>query len=170
MKGLTQYASLAQEAAAAVERRQAQYPALIASGRILADQAAQEIRVWQAIAADWHWVVSLERQEVPPATPEEKLAALEESLRRSDHALNKAFHASDERLRWAWSNKVSMIAIAEDFGDAAKPFLEAWNRFYAIADMLKWARRDLGLEAGRLPIAHFVEQHRSWLSAQRRAA
>lgn len=168
MSGLPQYAPLAKEAAAAVDRREALFPARVDAGKLAPEQAALEIRVWRAIAADWHWVVTLERREVEAATLEEKLAAIEESLRRADNELNKAFHASDERIRRQWTEGMSMRTIADFFGDDARPFVEAWDRFYAIADLLKWAKRDMP-GSDRLPISHFVEQERR-RPRERRAA
>jgi len=169
MSGLLQYAPLAKEAAAAVERREKLFPALIKAGKIAADQAALEIRVWRAIAAEWHWVVTLERRQVESAALEEKLAAIEESLRRADNALNKAFHASDERIRRQWTDGMSMLTITDFFGDDARPFLEAWDRFYAIADLLKWAKRDMS-GSDRLPISHFVEREIARNAQDRRRA
>ena len=64
MNGLTRCAPLAREAAASLQRRQELYPALVEKGTLSAEKAAWEIRVWTAIAADWHWVVTMERREV----------------------------------------------------------------------------------------------------------
>ena len=169
MTGLQEFALLAKEAAAAVDRREAQFPARVDAGKLAPEQAALEIRVWRAIAADWHWVVTLERQTVESVTLEEKLAAIEESLRRADKALNKAFHASDERIRRQWTEGMSMLTIADFFGDDARPFLEAWDRFYAIADLLEWAKRDMP-GSDRPPISHYVEREIARNAQDRRRA
>ncbi|WP_257554106.1 hypothetical protein [Sphingobium sp. CFD-2] len=158
MSGLTSYIVLAEEAGAAVERREAQYPALIEAGKISADQATREIRVWRAIAADWHWVVRLERREVEAATLEEKLAALEDSTRRAERALHKAFRAADSSVRDAWQREMPIAHIAERYGAAAAPFLAEWDRYWCFADLLKWYRRDLP-SSDRPGIAHFVKRH-----------
>lgn len=168
MSGLTQYTALANEAAAAVERREARYPALIKAGKIPADQAAQEIRVWRAIAADWHWVVTFDRREVDSATHAEKIAAIEESLRRTERALRKAIAACDDQLRRAWAEMVPIAVIADRFGDGATAFLEAWHQHWLMDDLLKWARRD-DPASERLPISWYVEQERQ-RTARKKAA
>ena len=114
--------------------------------------------MWRAIAADWHWVVCLERREVEAATLEEKLAALEESTRRAERALHKAFSTADSSVRDAWQREMPIAQIAERYGDAAAPLLSAWDRYWCFADLLKWCRRDLP-GSDRLGIAHFVKRH-----------
>lgn len=158
MNGLATYIPLADEAAAAVQRREVQYPKLIEGGKIPVDQATQEIRVWRAIAADWHWVVSLERREAEPATLEEKVVALEESCRRAERALRKAFAAADSSVRAAWQREMPIALIVERYGEAATAFLTGWDRYWRFADLLEWYRRDLP-GSGRYGIAHFVERH-----------
>jgi hypothetical protein len=158
MTGLDRYAPLAQEAAAAVERRQAQYPALIAAGKLPADQAEREIRVWRAIASDWRWVVTLDRRDDAPATLEEKLAALEESRRRAERAMRRAFDRADSSVREAWRQDMAIAVIAERFGDAATPFLAAWEQYWCIADLLDWYGRELPV-SGRPGIAYYVNRH-----------
>lgn len=169
MNGLSSFSLLADEAAAAVERRKAQYPALIEGGKISAEQAAREIRVWLSIAADWHWVVSLERQDATAATLQEKIAALEDSTRRAERALRRAFDAADCSVREAWRRDMPMAEIADRYGDAAAPFLAEWDRYWRFADLLKWYRRDLP-GSDRLGIAHFVERHVQLFGGRRQAA
>jgi hypothetical protein len=168
MTGLAQFAPLAQEAAAALERRAAQYPALVAAGKIAADDAARELRVWRAIMEDWHWVVTLERGDAGPATLAEKIEALEESLRRTERALHKAFAACDVRVRRQWGEGMAIASIVDFFGEEARPFLEAWDRHWAIADLLAWYRRDLP-GSDRPGIAHFVDRHVA-MAGRRKAA
>ena len=168
MTGLVQYLPLAQEAAAALDRRAAQYPALVTAGKIGPDDAERELRVWRAIMEDWHWVVTLERIDAAPATLAEKIEALEESLRRTERALHKAFAQCDVRVRRQWDDGMAIASIADFFGDDARPFLEAWDRHWAISDLLTWYRRDLP-GSDRPGIAHFVERHLS-LTPRRKAA
>ena len=157
-RGLASYSDLAAEAAAAVCRREEQYPALIDAGKISPEQAAREIRVWRSIASDWHWVVSLERRDAEPATLEEKIAALEESCRRAERPLRKAFAAADSSVRTAWQREMPIALIADRYGEAAAPFLTEWDRYWRFADLLTWYHRDLP-DSGRYGIAHFVERH-----------
>jgi hypothetical protein len=158
MTGLDRYATLAREAAAAVERRQAQYPALVERGKLSADQANAEIRVWRAIAEDWRWVVTLERIDAPPATLDEKVAALEESARRAERAMRRAFARADTGVREAWQQDMAVAAILDRYGDAAAPFVEAWDRYWTMADLRDWYRRDLP-DSDRPGIAHYVDAH-----------
>lgn len=160
MTGLDRYAPLADEAAAAVERREAQYPTLIEAGKITADQAAREIRVWRAIAADWRWVVTLERVEAAPATLAEKAEALEESARRAERAMRRAYAASDSSVRDAWAMDMPMAEMASRYGDATTAFFVEWERYWCFADLLTWYRRDLP-DSDRPGIAHYV--HKSLL-------
>ena len=169
MGGLIEFTALAQEAADAVGRRERQYPALIDAGKISPEQAAREIRVWRSIASDWHWVVSLERRDAEPATMEEKTAALEESCRRAERALRKAFAAADRSVRAAWQREMPIALIAERYGEAAAPFLTEWDRYWRFADLLSWYRRDLP-DSGRYGIAHFVERHIQTARQMRAAA
>lgn len=159
MTGLDRYAPLADEAAAAVQRREAQYPALIKAGKLSADQAEQEIRVWRAIAADWRWVVSLERVEAEPVTLAEKIEALEESVRRAERAMRRAFEKSDSSVREAWSQDMPMSEMTSRYGDATASFFAEWERYWCFADLLAWYRRDLP-GSDRPGIAHYVEEAR----------
>lgn len=162
MTGLQEFACLAQEATDAVARREAQFPALIASGKIAAEQAALETRVWQAIAADWQGVVAGTRPDGPSATIEEKIAALEESLRRCDVAMRKAYATAESGVRQAWDQNMTLHDIAQRFGDAAQPLLVAFDRHGHVADMLKWQRRELP-GSDRQQIGHFIEQRQRLL-------
>lgn len=157
MTGLDRYAPLADEAAAAVQRREAQYPALIEAGKLSADQASQEIRVWRAIAADWRWVVSLERVEVEPTTLAEKVDALEESTRRAERAMRRAFAASDSSVQDAWAQDMPMAEMATRYGEATTRFFAEWERYWCFADLLAWYRRDLP-DSEQPGIAHYVDK------------
>lgn len=167
--GLSSFSLLADEASAAVRRREAQYPALIEAGKISEEQAAREIRVWLSIAADWHWVVTLERRNADAASLEEKIAALEDSTRRAERALRRAFEAADSSVREAWRRDMPIAEIADRYDDAAAPFLAEWDRYWRFADLLKWYRRDLP-GSDRFGIAHFVERHVQLNGGRRQAA
>lgn len=168
MTGLDRYAPLADEAAAAVQRREAQYPALIEAGKLPADQAAREIRVWRAIAADWRWVVTRDRVEAAPATPAEKVEALEDSTRRAERAMRKAFAAADKSVRDAWAQDMPMAEMVSRYGDATTAFFAEWERYWCFADLLDWYRRDVLND--RPGIGHYVEAHTRRSRAGRAAA
>ncbi|KMS54702.1 hypothetical protein [Sphingobium cupriresistens] len=169
MTFLDRFAPLANEAAAAVQRREAQYPTLIEAGKLPADQAAQEIRVWHAIAADWRWVVTLERIEAAPATLAEKVEALEESTRRAERAMRRAFAASDSSVQDAWAQDMPMAEMATRYGEATTRFFAEWERYWCFADLLAWYRRDLP-DSEQPGIAHYVEAETRRSCAGRAAA
>lgn len=169
MTNMDRYAPLANEAAAAVERREAQYPALVASGKIPAEQAEQEIRVWRDIAADWRWVVTLDRIEVTPASLAEKVETLEESTRRAERAMRRAFAASDSSVRDAWTRDMPMAEMTIRYGNATAPFFAEWERYWCFADLLAWYRRDLP-GSDRPGIASYVHKDARPNHAARKAA
>lgn len=158
MTGLAQYLPLAAHAAAAVERREVQYPALIEAGKIGADQAAREIRVWRAIAADWRWVTAGEPADPLAAALDEKIAVLEDSRSRAERALRRTFAAGDAGVRQAWEADMPIATIADRFGEAAAPLLDAWALYWAMADLLAWYRRDLP-GSDRPGITHYVDRY-----------
>lgn len=67
---------------AAVARREAAYPELIARGQIAADLAARDIASWQALAAEWHWIITGEGAPPAPETLPDRIAACELALER----------------------------------------------------------------------------------------
>lgn len=169
MTNMDRYAPLANEAAAAVDRREAQYPILVASGKIPAEQAEQEIRVWHAIAADWRWVVTLDRIEAAPATLAEKIDALEESTRRAERAMRRAFAASDSSVRDAWTRDMPMAEMTIRYGNATTNFFAEWERYWCFADLLAWYRRDLP-GSDRPGITYYVGKDRGSDRARKVAA
>lgn len=154
MTGLRYYAPLAREAADALERRLSRYPALVEAGRIPADQADREIRVWRAIAAQWHWVATLERIDAPAATIVERVEALEESLRRADRVIMKLLDTAPADLRRACLDGAP-VSVAMH-GGAAEPVIAALEQIERLDAMLDWARREDWRDP-RYPIAWYVE-------------
>lgn len=69
--GLPLYAydweALLEQARGALAQRQQAYPAWIERGRITREQAANDIRGWELLVAEWEWIVSAgESGERPP--------------------------------------------------------------------------------------------------------
>lgn len=78
---------LAAHAVAAVKRRKEAYPDLVASERMTAEDADQDVAAWEAIAAEWHWICTGEGE--PPArdTLDARLAAVDTAIERAEAAL-----------------------------------------------------------------------------------
>lgn len=88
---------MASEAAAALERRTATYPALVASGKLDAAEAQTDIGAWQAIAADWQYIASTHVQGAlaPQDTMPARIVALDTAIARFFAAMDRA----GEKLR-----------------------------------------------------------------------
>lgn len=154
MTGLRSYAHLAREAAEAVRLREEKYDALVkARGK---DQADLELRVWRAIAADWHWVVTLDRPDVPPATLMEKIALLTLARTRADQALARAIDKAPDLVRRDCAEGRSLAGLDHLHGQAAAPVLEAHAQRDRIDDLIDWYERERPFDI-RLPIAWLVE-------------
>jgi hypothetical protein len=61
----------------ALSRRQEAYPALIAAGRMTADQAGRDIAGWEALLAEWTWIVTAEGAPPPSHTLKSRIDAVE---------------------------------------------------------------------------------------------
>lgn len=156
MTGLTRCAPLAREAAASLQRRQELYPALVEKGALSAEKAAWEIRVWTAIAADWHWVVTMERREVPKVWTCEKIEALEDSVKRANRALLKAIDEAPGELRRQCQEGECLHGLLDRHGDDFAPILAAHHQRDRFIDLLDWYRRERPC-SGQVPISFYVE-------------
>lgn len=92
-------APLLVEAEGALDRRARQYPDLVAKGRMQEAVAADEIRIWTAIVADWRQIVSGRGAKGTDATIEEKIAALTDTVGRYDAALAKEIRSAGDRVQ-----------------------------------------------------------------------
>lgn len=68
---------LAQESAAAWERRKQAFPQEVAADRMTPEQAQAELRAWAAIAKDWRWIHSGEGQPASAISLNARLEVLE---------------------------------------------------------------------------------------------
>lgn len=123
-----QWRDLAHEAEEALRRREAALPRLQEKGNVAkAEQLVAEIRVWRAIAADWHWVVLHEpTTPVPgeaPVTGAEKLAALTDSLARCDTALRAAYDHLPTEVRFFMTEGCNLIEMDLIYGSTISEFL-----------------------------------------------
>lgn len=124
MKHSPDPAALAAEAASAAARRREQYPALVAAGRIGADEAADEIRIWSAIAADWAWVAGHSGAAmIDGTTPAERAQACAVSVGRFDRALAKAIAQAPDAVRADCTEGRDLADLRAAHGEAAAPIL-----------------------------------------------
>lgn len=154
------FAPLADEARAALDRREAQYPPLVQKGKIAADKADAEIRVWRAIAADWQAIVAGDADGLPHilgdyAPEREKIAMLEESIRRYDRQLAKAIDHAGEAMRRDFLASASLADLRLRQGDAADPVIAIHIQRERVVDLRDWYRAELP-SSGRSTIGALI--------------
>jgi hypothetical protein len=153
------FAPLAREAEAALRRREEQYPALVDAGKISAEQAAQEIRVWRAIAADWRRVVDGSADAAAWVSRDGKVAALRESIRRYNKALARAIDNAPDAVRRDCVEGNPLWRLDEKHGDAFAPILAVIHQRDRVEDMLDWYLAEQP-GSGRLGIDGYLELNR----------
>jgi len=92
----------------ALSRRQASYPAMIERGSIAPDLAARDIAAWEALAAEWLWIISGQGEPPQRQTLPDRVAALDLAKVRVDQEMAKGNRSHDIRrqshviaaLRW----------------------------------------------------------------------
>jgi hypothetical protein len=164
---------LLEEAEGALERRQAQYPAMVAGGRMDAARADDEIRIWSAIVADWRRVVMGRGGERDGVTVHEKIAALVDAVGRFDAALSKEIRANARIQRdSAMGADAYMLRILH--GDAAASLLDLAQRRHRIEALHDWYCQELpghhGLYRGIDDYLSFHQEIRARRHAELRAA
>jgi hypothetical protein len=138
---------LLDEAEGALERRQAQYPAMVSNGRMDAARADKEIRIWSAIVADWRRVVMDRGDRGDGATVQEKIAALVDAVGRFDAALSKEIRANARIQRdCAMGADAYMLRILH--GDAVSSLLDLARRRDRIEVLKEWYRQELPGQPG----------------------
>ncbi|MGE4323645.1 MAG: hypothetical protein AB7E60_11525 [Sphingobium sp.] len=115
------FAQLLEETQAALDRRVNQYPALVAACRMTEQDAANEIRIWRAIVADWRWVVTGEGNWT--AAIEEKVAVLEESIRRYGSALRQTVAGMPPDVRKSCQEIKDLHFLSDLHGQSVTQFL-----------------------------------------------
>jgi hypothetical protein len=136
MTGLRYYSDLAREAAEAVRLREEKYAALVkARGQ---QQADLELRVWRAIASDWHWVVTLDRPDAPSATLMEKIHLLTLARGRADQALARTIAKAPDIVRRDCTEGRNLSELDLLYGEDVAPVLAAHGQRDRIDDLLDW--------------------------------
>jgi len=79
--GLYDYAGLLAMAERMVASREKRFPALVAAGKMSADDAEADLATFRSIAADWHWICTGEGEPAPLGSLYLRRAALDASLR-----------------------------------------------------------------------------------------
>jgi hypothetical protein len=133
---------LLSEAQAALDRRQRQYPALVASGRLEEKAAASEIRTWQAIVADWRFALTGEGAKDDAASIGDKIAALTEAIQRHNAALAKEIRGSAEAVRRDCVEGADIARLRDRHGDAVETILDLHHRRGRIEELRDWYRSE----------------------------
>jgi len=102
------YDAFLDQAKTALQRRRDGYPKLIEKGAMNADDAAEDIAAWELIAAEWQWVVDGTGQLPPPASLDQRLAAIDLALERVGTELRRGNRPHDvfrqahllQAMRW----------------------------------------------------------------------
>lgn len=93
-----EWRELAERATSERDRRAAMYPALVASGKFDAVKAASDQAAWEAIAADWQWVLTHVRPDAVDVHPADKRDAIAIAIQRATGALARAAaHPPEDR-------------------------------------------------------------------------
>lgn len=154
MTGLRYYAYLAREAAEAVRLREEKYDTLVKTrGQ---DQADLELRVWRAIASDWHWVVTLNRIAAPPASLMEKIELLTLARSRADQALARTIAKAPDSVRRDCIEGHNLSELDVRHGKAVALVLSAHGQRDRIDDLLDWYQCERPCDPRRT-IAQLVE-------------
>lgn len=93
LQGLGDVAAMAAESAAALARRQADYPARVAAEKLTQAEADTDIFIWAQIAADWAFIASNNGETGAPAsggTLRARIAALDTGIERFFAAIDRA--------------------------------------------------------------------------------
>ncbi|MEC8033387.1 MAG: hypothetical protein VX205_00150 [Pseudomonadota bacterium] len=147
---------LLSEAEAALDRRQQQYPALVASGRLDETAAASEIRTWQAIVADWRVAILGQGRKDDAASIDDKIAALTQAIQRHNAALAKEIRGSAEAVRRDCVEGADLARLRDRHGDAVDTILDLHHRRGRIEELRDWYRSE---QAGWLGLFHGIEDY-----------
>lgn len=147
---------LLSEAQAALDRRQRQYPALVASGRLEEKAAASEIRTWQAIVADWRFALIGEGAKDDAASIDDKIAVLTEAIQRHNAALAKEIRGSAEAVRRDCVEGADLAGLRDRHGDAVETILDLHHRRGRIEELRDWYRSE---QAGWPGLFHGIDDY-----------
>lgn len=158
-------APLLKEAEGALERRARQYPDLVAKGRMQEKAAADEIRIWTAIVADWHQVVSGRGAKGTDATVREKIAVLTDAVGRYDAAMASEIRNAGERVQRDCAMGADLYALRVLHGAKVDGIADIHQRRARIEDLAEHYRWELpghtGLYAGIDDYLAFHQQIRA---------
>ncbi len=102
------YDAFLDQAKSALQRRRDGYPKLIEKGAMDAGDAAEDIAAWELIEAEWQWIETGTGQLPPPASLDQRLAAIDLALERVGTELRRGNRAHDvfrqahllQAMRW----------------------------------------------------------------------
>ncbi|WP_313800943.1 hypothetical protein [Sphingobium sp.] len=136
-------APLLTEVEGALDRREKQYPTLIANGRMEDHVAAKEIRIWRAIVADWRVTVTTMGMKGEGTTIEEKIEVLNDTIGRYNAALAKEIRGSSDAVRRDCVEGASLASLSDRHGEAVAPILDIHRRRERIEDIRDFYRQAL---------------------------
>lgn len=159
--------ALAAEAQLAVQRRGDAFDKLVQHlGR---DAADAEIRIWRAIAAEWHWAITHDLPaDAPAAGHYERLDMLQRSLARCDRDLQKERRALPIDVQRELKT-VTMDILSRLYGKQFQPFLDTHLRRDRVAALLWWQRRT-GPDSLRFVVQTTIEFRRQLRGTENRRA
>lgn len=102
------YDAFLAQARTALARRREGYPRLVEKGAMTAAEAAEDIAAWEAIEAEWQWIVDGSGTLPPPATLDQRLGAIDLALERVGTELRRGNRQHDvfrqshllQAMRW----------------------------------------------------------------------
>lgn len=102
------YAALLDQAKAALARRREGYPKLVERGTMAQADADEDIAAWALIEAEWRWIVDGTGELPPPASLDQRLAAIDLALERVGTELRRGNRQHDvfrqshllQAMRW----------------------------------------------------------------------
>ena len=136
-------APLLTEVEGALDRREKQYPALVANGRMEEYAAAKEIRIWRAIVADWRVTVTAKGTKGEGTTVEEKIEVLKDAIGRYNAALAKEIRGSSDTIRRDCIEGANLARLSDRHGDAVASILDIHQRRERIEDIRDFYRQAL---------------------------
>lgn len=119
--------AFAQEAMAALARRQADYPAAVERGALTSEAAEADIAAWRIIAESWQWIASKGaegRCSAHGGNRAARIAAL-------DTAIDRFFARLDAAAQHSGKPPAAAITVKQD------------QQLYALANLRFWASEEI---------------------------
>lgn len=123
------------EVEGALDRREQQYPPLIEAGRMDAQAAADELRAWRAIVADWRQIVTGLNDRGTDATIDEKIAVLLDGIARYEAAIPRAIANEKDAVIRDCAEISDRRYLADRHGQAVARYIALCDSRDRLADL-----------------------------------